>query len=426
MKIKSTAAILSAAALFGACTDEVVNITDEAKEKATFTMKVVDNHSQDVLVGAEVLALADSNSQVTAESGIVEWEKNVIGNYFYAVSAEGYATRLVELTADEVGQGNAARVPDKFAIVDMYKTGVSASGTILYVDAETGSRSAASGVTVYANLGSRFVPSEVSVETDKNGEYKFENLPENVNVTIYVGQSTIKSKLYGSSTEETAYGARSTDVVNVAPITMDVVAADLFVVSNNMNKIDSATTITLTFSAALNADSLAGNWDVTKSGKKILVTTTLSSDKKTVSIKPYSGKWETGEIYHVDGHAVSKEGKSTGIDDSFKVISKTSSLPQVKNFEVGYDEDYGYIELSWTKSTADNVTGYNLYYKTNTGKDWIYYDNYSKGDTEASISERYLGSKYTSVQFILLTHDAEGNESDFAKATKVKTSVSQD
>ena len=129
MNLKSAFALLAAGTFLAACgADEVVNINDEAKDKATITLKVMDNHDGSAIEGATVYSVVDDESVKSDELGLSIWEKQVLGTHAFQISKEGYATILTAVTLDEQGQGNVARVGDKIVPVEMYKTGVTASG----------------------------------------------------------------------------------------------------------------------------------------------------------------------------------------------------------------------------------------------------------------------------------------------------------
>ena len=54
MNLKSAFALLAAGTFLVACgADEVVNVNDEAKDKATITLKVMDNHDGSAIEEAE-------------------------------------------------------------------------------------------------------------------------------------------------------------------------------------------------------------------------------------------------------------------------------------------------------------------------------------------------------------------------------------
>lgn len=432
MNLKSAFALLAAGTFLAACgADEVVNVNDEAKDKATITLKVMDNHDGSAVEEAEVYSIVDDKTVKTDEFGLSTWKKQVLGNHAFQISKEGYATILTQVTLDEQGQGNVARVGDVIAPIYMYKTGVTASGTVLYTN-DKGNREAAAEVTVYATLPKMFVPSELSTKTDKNGEYKFENLPEGVEIDITVGQATFDKMNYAVVGETTIGGStyRAGDAVNVKIIDMTKVAGELVLVSSNLDKVDTSSSITLTFSSELVADSVKNSWSVTKSGDPVLVTASLGSDKKSITIKPQSGKWTKGSSYAVRGVAYSTEGAKASVSESFtpgagaaaKAPDNVSDLAAKQDAD---DEDV--VVLTW-KAPKSNYSGYNLYYKTDDMNDYIFFDDYTALTTKIPLE---LGTGYYAdidttgvkkISFILLPVSG-GIEADVSKAKAAEYTI---
>lgn len=432
MNFKQITLMLSTAALFGACSQTVTNVNDEAKTKGNVTLQVVDATSQAAISSAKVYSVADDKSFATDSLGVAILKNKVIGDYAYVISADDYASRRIVVSVAEQGQGDVARVPDVYSTVQMYKKGVKASGAVFYLDAETGTKKVASGVTVYAKLGSIFVPSEMTTTTDKNGYYSFDNLPENVEVEITFGQTSFNKLQYGTTAYRTVSDLRVGEEKNLNAVVMEQVAGEVFLVSDNTSSIDTTTTVKLTFSEALVKDSVVDHWSVTKgstsSSYRVLVTVALDSSKKTITIKPYSGKWDKGYTYYIHGTAYSTEGASYSVDSkSFKVGGTASEVPsQVKNFKVEeYDGSYYDITLSWD-APEEEIYGYRLYYKTNKMSDYSLYTTIDDSYTYRSYDLEDFGYGYTSISFILLPYNYNGVEAELAKAKAVTYTVPED
>ena len=400
MNLKSAFSLLAAGMFLAACgADEVVNINDEAKEKATITLKVMDNHDGSAVAGASIYSAVDEKTAATDEKGLSIWKKQVLGDHVFRVSKDGYASILVEVFVDEKGQGNVARVPDVVQPVYMYKTGVSAKGTVLYTD-DQGNKKAVEGATVFATINPAnnpwltaiFDQTEFSTKTDKNGEYSFKDLPEGVVFDVSVGQKEIdKSKYILTGAAAPQFGGqtyRAGDAINVALVSMTKNAAALSLVSTNLSKVDTNTTISLTFSTDLAADSIKGKWFVEDdNGYEVLVTVSLN-DKRTITIKPASGKWTKGEEYEIYGVAYSTEGSpwsTTALANGLEFTPGTGSTAkapeQVTKFKAVVDDPdatYPEIVFSWTSPKANtNVTAYRLYYQTDKMNDIRQYNDIS-------------------------------------------------
>lgn len=434
MNLKSAFALLAAGTFLVACgADEVVNVNDEAKDKATITLKVMDNHDGSAVEEAEVYSIVDDKTVKTDEFGLSTWKKQVLGNHAFQISKEGYATILTQVTLDEQGQGNVARVGDVIAPIYMYKTGVTASGTVLYTN-DKGNREAAAEVTVYATLPKVFGPSELSTKTDKNGEYKFENLPEGVEIDITVGQATFDKKNYAIVGETTIGGStyRAGDAIKVPLISMSKVAGQLVLVSSNLDKIDSNSSITLTFSAELVADSVkASKWTVEDgNGRDQMVSVSLGSDKKSITIKLIDGFWSKTSTYYVEGYAYSTEGASVEVNKNFKVgASGAGAVPENVTLKATADEDYPEtrVVLTWT-APKGAVSGYTLWYKNVTQKMSAYevvnssYYTLSTLDSKMTVRLTYLGEEGDKLSFKLIPYNTNGT-ADVTKAKAVEYTI---
>ena len=430
MNLKSAFALLAAGTFLVACgSDEVVNVNDEAKDKASITLKVMDFYGNSAVADASVYSVVDEETETTDSLGLSTWKKQDIGKHVFQISKEGYATVLATVDLDEQGKGNVARVGDAVANVYMYKKGVNAKGTVLYVD-DKGNMKAAAGVKVYAILPKTFVPSEVSVEASATGEYSFSDLPEGVEITISVGQKDFENKSYALLTSKTIGGptVRAGDVTNVDILSMTKVAGQLVKVSDNLDQIDTTTAVTLTFSAELVADSVKNKWTVRKSGSTtVLTVASLGSDKKSIVIKPQSGKWQKGASYTISGSAYSVEGvKSGSISETFTPgAGAAAKAPENISLTVATNTElttvsYTYFDLKWAAPKDLSISSYHLYYKTDKTSDFIFFKEYSVlniDDNTLTFYTTQFGSFKTGdkISFILLPVSG-GIEADVTKA----------
>ena len=427
MRLKYAFSLVTAAALLAACDSTVTNTNDDAKAEGNITIMVVDNHSGAALSGATVYSVTDDKAVVGDSLGRSVWKKRALGDHSFQVSKDGYATVHTQVTLAEQGQGDVPRVGDVVQTVPMYKSGVLAKGIVLYND-DKGKLNAASKVTVYANLPPEFVPSELSTQTNDKGEYSFDNLPEGVEIAISVGQELIDSKKYVGDAVHPIGGAsyRSGDLINVGAINLVKTAAQIVKVADNTSEIDTVSDVTFTFAAELEADSVnVSKWTVTKGGNEVLVTVALSSDKRTVSVTPYTEKWTKGSTYSVRGTVYSVDGSSSTVSASFTVgggSTGSSARPgNVDGLKITEDEDYSYyIHLSWNEAKGD-VYRYNIYRKTNLVNDFAFYT--STADTTYRINLDDFSSSVTDVYYIVLPVNDDGVEADIAGARSVKYTI---
>lgn len=419
MNFKLPVTLLAAGSFMVACESTVTNVNDEAKDKATITVRIVDNHSGEAVANASVYSVVDDESEVADELGLSVWEGQVLGEHAFKISKEGYATILTTVALAEQGQGNVARVGDAIVDIPMFKTGVAAKGVVLYTD-ENGNLKPVKEATVYAKLPKIFVPSEVTAKTDKNGEYSFEDLPEGVAVEIYVGQEAISSKIYtGLDDVKAICGAncREGDQINVDIIKLALGASPLIKISDNLKDLDSASSVSITYSAELDADSVTNDiWVVTTGGVKVLTEVSLSKDKKTISIAPYSDKWSKNVSYSVKGKVVSVDGTSLTFNSSFSIGDAAAERPDnVKDPKAAFDEDDEYIVLSW-KEPKGTIAKYNIYARENNSADYVLVGSTLAPDTDYMIDPLDYDEDVTSVKFVVLPVNADGVEADISKA----------
>ena len=423
MRLKYAFSLVTAAALLAACDSTVTNTNDDAKAEGNITIMVVDNHSGAALSGATVYSVTDDKAVVGDSLGRSVWKKRALGDHSFQVSKDGYATVHTQVNLAEQGQGDVPRVGDVVQTVPMYKAGVLAKGIVLYND-DKGKLNAASKATVYANLPPQFVPCELSTQTNDKGEYSFDNLPEGVEIDISVGQELIDSKKYVGDAVLTIGGAsyRAGDLINVGTINLVKTSAQIVKVADNTSEIDTVSDVTFTFAAELEADSVnVSKWTVTKGGNEVLVTVALSSDKRTVSVTPYTEKWTKGSTYSVRGTVYSVDGSSSTVSASFTVGGGSSGSARPSNVDglkITEDEDYSYyIHLSWNEARGD-VYRYNIYRKTNLTNDFAFVT--STADTTYRIDLDDFTSSITDLYYIVLPVNDDGVEADIAGARSVK------
>ena len=424
MNFKLPVTLLAAGSFMVACESTVTNVNEEAKDKATITLRVVDNHSGEPIANAKVYSVIDNESEVADDLGLSVWEDKVLGEHAFKVSKDGYATIFTTVALAEQGQGNVARVGDEIVNIPMFKEGVSAKGVVLYTD-DKGNLKPVKDAVVYAKLPNYFVPSEATAKTDKNGEYSFDDLPEGVAIDIYVGQEKISSKIYsGLDDVKNICGAncREGDLIKVDLIRLALGATQLVKISDNLKDLDSTSNLTFTYSAELDADSVSNAiWEVTdNAGKKVLTEVSLSKDKKTISVSPYSGKWSKDGYYNVNGKVVSLDGLTANVNSSFSIGKSASEKPSnVSELKAVLDEDEDYIVLSW-KEPKKSVTRYNIYAKASNESDYVFIDYTSAPDSDYPVDVTDFDPEIKSVKFVVLSVNADGVESDIAKAKTVE------
>ena len=428
MQLKYAFSFAAVAAFLAACDSTVTNINDDAKAEGTITIKVVDNHSGAALSGVTVYSVVDDKAVIADSLGLSVWKNQTLGDHSYQISKDGYATVHALVNLAEQGQGDVPRVGDVIQTVPMYKAGVKAKGIVLFTD-DKGKTNGASGVTVYANLPKEFVPCELTTKTSENGEYSFDKLPEGVEVLISVGQEQIKSKTYVGNDVKLVGGTsmRAGDIINVSSISLVKSSAQIVKIDDNTSEIDTKSDITFTFATELEADSVTtSHWSVSKGSSNVLISTSLSKDKRTVSISPYTGKWTEDASYSVRGTVYSVDGASSTVSSTFVVGGGSSSAGRPDNVSglmIAQDPDYTYYaRLSWDES--DDASRYNIYSKTNLDNDFAYLTYTSS--TYYRVDLDNYGSKVKTLYFIVLPVNSDGVEADIEGAKTVKYTIESD
>lgn len=428
MQLKYAFSFAAVMAFLAACDSTVTNINDDAKAEGTITIKVVDNHSGAALSGVSVYSVVDDEAVIADSLGLSVWEDQLLGDHSFQISKDGYATVHALVTLVEKGAGDVPRVGDVIQTVSMYKVGVQAKGIVLFTD-DKGKLNGAPEVTVYANLPKQFVPCELTTKTNERGEYSFDKLPEGVEVKISVGQEQLDSKTYVGSDVRTIGGAsyRAGDLINVSSINLVKSTTQIVKISDNTSEIDSTSDVTFTFAAELESDSVnTSKWTVSKSGSNVLISVSLSEDKRTIEVSPYSGKWTKGDSYTIRGTVYAVDGASTTVNTSFVVggPKNTGRPDNVEGLKVAQDPDYSYYaRLSWDES--EDAARYNIYLKTNLDNDFVY-TGYTTNTTYYRVDVDTFNSKVTTLYFIVLPANSDGVEADIAGAKTIKYTIKSD
>ena len=411
------------ATMFIACGDDsIINVNDEAKEQANISFLVLDSYTGEAVDSVMIYRSKDSKSNLTDSLGYSIWKKNNIGNYVFELSKEGYATVRTFVNVVEQGLGDVARVPDVTTTVAMYKLGAEVSGTVLYTDKETGNKVPAEGVTVIiTNLNTSIIPSEISVETDEDGNYTFSELPEGSNFVITIPQTTIDEYKYVAASKISVQANRAGATVDLGVQTLNQVSDVFSLVNSNLDEIDTNTTVTLSYSTMLDKDSVLKYIKVSKNGNSVLTKVSLSTDGKTINIKPFSGRWEDNESYTISGTVYSKNGSTNSLSKSFTVGGTTSTKKPGQIANLDAELSGSYLELSWTRKDS-LATGYHIYYKTDSMSNYLLFSNLSSGTyTSTDISYSNLlnnDADSTKISFIILPYNIAG-EADANNAKSI-------
>ncbi len=428
---KSLFALAAAALLFSACSDAVVsNSENEAKDVGSITIYAKDNLTREAIEGVEVQILTESKVRKTDEFGALKIKDKAIGSYKLRISHKDYATLIRQVKIADGSKEELARVEDVVEEVSMYKLGTTIDGFIYYPD-EGAVKSGkpgkpAAGVTVtFSWTNTEIYPGLVSTTTDSTGHYVFENMPELAAGSVYVPQTKIGDYVYFG---QKAAGALRVDEVNtVGTLVLALDQNPLVMISENTSSLDSTTSIKLTFSEPLNADSVkAHHWRIQNSDPNdVLVKVSLSADKKTVTIAPASGAWEVGEVYTFKAAKAWGEDGSTNeaLQDSTFSVKQFARTPKaVKDFASADDNGALTLTLSWTANSPepDYYEIYRMLGEEKTYTLWVSDAPANFGDDMEYVYDYSvdMDTVVTPVKFIIRACNS-GNEyvcSDYSKA----------
>lgn len=404
--------LVHGAILFFACGDEsVINVSDEAKEKASISFLVVDYYSGEPIDSVTIYNMKQKKSNVTDSLGFSISKDNQIGSYGFELSKDGYATLRTFVSVEEKGLGDVARVPDVTSTIKMYKLGVEVSGTVLYTDKKTGNKVAASDITlILSNQNTLIIPKEITVKTDEDGNYTFSDLPEGSNFIISIPQTMIDGYKYSLTSSINVSADRAGAIRDLGVQNLSMVTDEFTLVNSNLTKVDTNSTVSLTFSAALDPDSVVKNVVVKRGSVIVLSDVSLSEDGKTINIKPFSGLWDNKATYTISGAIFSKSGGRFNISSSFTVgATKITSTPEhVSDLDIELEGSL--LELTWTVEDT-LVNGYNIYYKTDSMSHYLALTNESGYSESSSISYANLLPKNvdsTKISFIVLPYNNVG------------------
>ena len=410
----------SAAALMTGCLGDetITNATDESKTKSTITMKIVDSKSGLPIDSVAVYSELEQDTIYSDSMGVATWNKNVIGDYRYIVSKEGYAEQIATITIVESGMGSTARVADRILTVDLHKEGVSVNGTVLLKDTKTDNLTAASKIPVVIKYNQEecpIYPSEIKTTTDASGVFAFKNLAENCVYQIVIPQAEIDGQTYEAREADELYvrNLRAGEVRSLNQITMEVVGLVPELIRTNFATLDTIgdnaedADIFLTFSTELVADSVTNAWSVYKGGNavgnsceggaQVLVASALDRDGKTVVINSVSNKWNR-TVYCLEGSVYTKEGRSKKLAMNFNP-GALSERPSNVN-KILFDEDD--FKLSWTvnKSEVPGLSGFKIFYRTNRMADALEYRDIHDNKTTEIIVNR-LDERFEDALYVI-------------------------
>lgn len=353
--------LASAAAMFAACSDTSVSDgNDQIKDVADVVFLVRDVLTREPMENVSVYSRLFDKTKETDSAGTITWENVEIGHINFDVQYDGYAFKRIIVDVNDDTKNDVARVLDVHKDVDMYEIGVGIKGQFFYEDVETKNKIPAAGVTIYATYADdEIYPKEIYTTTDSNGFYEFKDMASNIGISLSSERFTLakdSSKVYEAVGGFASVNERKGVLKEVDPAYATIASLDPILLSSNLDKIETKTNLELTFSEALEKDSVktlyvcvknaTGDDDCSNNASLIATNLSLSADGKTITVKPASGSWVNYKNYKVVAAAWSKNAKAAKLDkndDSKKSLDFTVgavAVPgQVKNLAVKLDAD---------------------------------------------------------------------------------------
>lgn len=410
--------LASAAAMLAACSDTSISDgNDQIKDGATVVITTYDALTKLPLEDVKVFYRHDDKTKKTDSAGTIVWKNIEIGTQWFDFQYDGYAFKRVPVTVSDNIQNDVARVDDVNEEISMYENGVDANGQLYYVELETGDWKPAVGATVYAKYtgDADIYPNEVYTTTDSAGNYSFSNLASNVEITISSERFVLaddSSRVY-DEVSFPAFTLRKGSTEEVIPQAAAIVGNKPVLLASNMKSIELKDNLTMTFSKALNKDSLKTKYFwVEKSGVEVATSLSLSENGKTVTVKPASGKWVDQAKYTVKFRVWSAdanvENKDTQEEKEFS-IGKTVVPGQVKNLaikkddsdedeiNIGFSGTRTYVTLHDEKDGELDASNDTIKYVIDVTLEWDEIEKgvdgfkiYAKGDSESDVDYKLI------------------------------------
>lgn len=406
--------LVSLGMLIGCGDDAVVNENSEAKKTGSVSVFVEDIASGAALDSATVeMQGAKLVARSTNVAGMAQWTGLTIGEYVFVISKTGYATRRVVVNLDDNAANEAfPRVQDQVSEVMLPRMGAAISGKAFYT--EQGQTKALSGATVVLNMPNGLLPSQLTATTGTDGAYSFASLPEMTEYSVAVLQTTVAGKVYALAASESVDEVHAGETRIVNNMILNPNSASLLLTETNAKTIGAAEALTMVFSDGIDVAELKlGDLTMTAGGEQVLITWTLSADKRTMTISPFAGKWFAG--VHTVTYSVTSEkgasksgtlifspGSATGAPaNSAKVIVLNSILDTNKVDE--FEDTY---QLIWNKVAS--ASGYYIYAKSTADSAYVMVDHtQSTGDTTETVYGPTISTTNT-VTFLVQPYNDNG------------------
>jgi hypothetical protein len=394
-KVLFLSTLALAGGLFLSCSEAPSN---ETSVETTGDLHVYarDGGTGGILPGATVTLLSvDKNPKKVDANGNLVYANLPIGNYSLRIDAPGYATVICNTKINYSIADNIAVTENTFLQASLFKLGASVEGYIYYNDPQTTDikRMPATGAELELRLIDNtcsFEKKEFPVIVGTDGTYKIDSLPEKSDYTLYAFSGELGGVKFegfdvmGPANTTGIVGSTTSMYENIYQQLANKVTFEIVAMPYEVGETDK---ITIGFSKPVSVEKIMGSITVDYLGKSVAITTSWSSDKKSLTIVPANGKWEAGRKYKVTlPEIMSAETVNDRIPgDTYYVnitiadlsaktvtgLSYTDSTNSIIN-AFGLDSTSTNVKIEW-KKLAGAINGYEIYAKKKdeTAYTWI-------------------------------------------------------
>ncbi|MEN9354746.1 MAG: hypothetical protein RL318_2071 [Fibrobacterota bacterium] len=424
-------ALVPAAMLVVGCDDTTTNSTSETKTTETQSQSYADTKSKgaiiltmrDLVTGSFLSGVSASllgNTAINATSnasGIAIFDSVAPGSRLVRIEKEGYAGRIVSADLAD-GASEVPRVHDVSLEVTLPKLGATVVGKVYFTD-KLGNRNADSGATVYLDYaGNDWTNGHFSTVTDKDGNYTFKNLPEDIELNVTVRSQLLASGVFAPSGSARISGLKSDEVRNLKSINLSIDAEAFELLTTSIDALPENQSVSIHFSSAVDTLALRkGDIAVTSGTKDVAILPTWSNGNKTLTLKPFSGTWITG-TNSIELSLKSPLGQSLSKSLTF-TAGTVGALPNVvaglqskatilgKEKINAVDGNTASVNFFWNK--AANADGYVLYKKARNENAFTKIGETSDGkDTSYALNTAEMFDKGDTVIFTVVSFNAKG------------------
>lgn len=433
-RISTSACALALAAGFFGCDDKNMNSTStvdqsytDTKARGSVFVLLRDQVTGAPLANAQVSLLGSDSNQVanSDSSGYVTFKNLLPGKRILKIEKAGYAGKYT--AADLVdGASDVPRLQDLSFDIALPRLGPTVSGKVYYLDKSGNSIAlAAADLDLYykSSNGENWISGYKAATADSFGVYKFDSLPEDVDLSIRVRSKSIAGNVYAASDVRSIGALKQGEARHIPIFQLQPNIEAFALLADNLDAITETDTLKLTFSLPVDTTVLRkGDIAVTVAGPgpgatDVGIVPVWSEGGRKLSIRPFSGKWITG------GNQLKlalKSALGVALAETLDFVASSVSAPpkqagslSAKATVFGKDtskvnSNTASATFKWTK--ADGAEGYDLYKKAKADNAYLWVAKTSDAkDTTLSLNTTDFFDKGDTVSFALVAFNSKGS-----------------